>query len=251
VERDSQAQDEVIDIYNERIAESEALRSNWVYMTSKQLCDFALLCDADLNGAEVLNIGCFLPLDELAFVHVAAHWTATDLGEETIKHAERVAQENLEPSLMERLSFQVADGTRLPFESDSFDVAMSMSTIDHVVDRDDRSRFVIEMARVTRPGGRVIVTVPNRWSRGYANREKLYGVQSEFFEYCFSPTELRRMVRAAGLDVVRFTSTSEIPELSPRAVLPSLGQRRPLLRAYNHIARYFGSRMGILARKPG
>jgi SAM-dependent methyltransferase len=128
---------------------------------------------------------------------------------------------------------------------------MSMSTVDHVVDPEDRRRFVKEMARVTRPGGRVVVTVPNRWSRGYSEREKLYGIQSEFFEYCFSPIELRRMVRAAGLEVVRFTSTSEIPELSPRAVLPSLGQRRPLLHAYNQIARYFGSRMGILARKPG
>lgn len=47
----------------------------------------------------------------------------------------------------------------LPFPDESFDVVLSHEVLEHV--RDDRSALV-EMVRVTRPGGRIITFVPNR-----------------------------------------------------------------------------------------
>jgi SAM-dependent methyltransferase len=243
-------QREVVETYNARATSTGDIRNNWTYMTSKQLCDFRLLADAGLDDATVLNVGCFFPLDELAFVHRVRHWTAVDLGEATIREAHSVACASLPAPMLERLSFQVADGTALPFETNSFDVTMSMSTVDHIVTPEGRQKLIAEMARVTRPGGHVVVTVPNRWNRGYARRGEVYGLRLEFYEYCFSPPELHRMVRLAGLKPVRFTSTSEALRLSPRAFLPRLGGRRPLLATYNHVARYLGARMGVLAVKP-
>lgn len=246
----AQTQEEVVEVYNRLVPEFDQLLANWDYMTSKQLSDSALLQQAGIDDAEVLNLGCAFPLDEMACAHRTRRWVATDLGEQTIRVAEEAARRHLSDEVMDKLSFEVADGTQLPYADGSFDVTVSFSTVDHVPSADGRQRFIDEMARVTRPGGRVVVTVPNRWNRGYANRAKLLGPERAptFYEYCFSPPEIRRMVRAAGLTIRRFTSTAEIPVLAPRLVLPRLEQR-PLLSVYNRLAREFGVRMGVLAVK--
>lgn len=53
------------------------------------------------------------------------------------------------------LAVIAGDATRLPLESDSFDLVVSNSSIEHFPDDD---RAVSEMARVVRPGGRLLVT---------------------------------------------------------------------------------------------
>ncbi len=58
--------------------------------------------------------------------------------------------------------YVAADALRLPFGR-AFDTVVSFETIEHVPDPE---RFVSECARVLRPGGRFIVSTPNRelWS---------------------------------------------------------------------------------------
>ena len=51
-------------------------------------------------------------------------------------------------------------GEQLPFANDTFDLILSNEVIEHVTD--DRAS-VAEMARVARPGGRVVIFAPNRW----------------------------------------------------------------------------------------
>lgn len=55
-----------------------------------------------------------------------------------------------------------ADATELVFEADSFDAAFSISVIEHVGDekRADDTKMMSELARVVRPGGRVVLTFP-------------------------------------------------------------------------------------------
>lgn len=57
--------------------------------------------------------------------------------------------------LFERLRF--ADVTALPFDDASFDAAMSLDVLEHVPDFQAALR---EFARVLRPGGRLVLTVP-------------------------------------------------------------------------------------------
>jgi len=234
--------------YDNDASELHEARSNWVYMTTKQLTDYALLDRAGIDGATVLNVGCFHPIDEILFAHRVDRWVAIDAGERTIEVARSAARRSLSDESFGKLEFQVADGTALPFDDGAFDVAISMSTVDHVPDMRARQRFIDEMSRVTRPGGRVVVTVPNRWSRGYAIRTRTDS-EGDWFEYCFSPRELKRMIRRAGLDLIEFRSTAEIPVLAPRLIFPKRNLR-PLISAYNAVARPFGVRMGVLAGKP-
>ena len=59
----------------------------------------------------------------------------------------------------DNLSFQVADGRALPFEDASFDHAYSVSVLEHIPAPGDE-QALRELARVTKPGGRVVVTLP-------------------------------------------------------------------------------------------
>ncbi len=52
------------------------------------------------------------------------------------------------------------DGDRIPLRSSSVDYAISFEVLEHV--RDDRA-VLDELARVVRPGGALVVSVPNRW----------------------------------------------------------------------------------------
>jgi ubiquinone/menaquinone biosynthesis C-methylase UbiE len=52
------------------------------------------------------------------------------------------------------------DGDRMPFEAASFDAAVSIETLEHVA---DEARTLREVHRVLRPGGLLMISVPNKW----------------------------------------------------------------------------------------
>ena len=54
----------------------------------------------------------------------------------------------------------VADGRKLPFPDDAFDVAFSNAVVEHVGSREDQRRFLHGLCRVA---PRVFVSTPNRW----------------------------------------------------------------------------------------
>ena len=59
-----------------------------------------------------------------------------------------------------RPSFLVASGESLPFMDDSFSLVYSMDVLEHVADPDFAA---LEISRVVKPGGRLVVTVPGKW----------------------------------------------------------------------------------------
>jgi ubiquinone/menaquinone biosynthesis C-methylase UbiE len=54
------------------------------------------------------------------------------------------------------------DGRTLPFESNTFDIVVSFQVIEHI---DDDYAFVAEIHRVLKPGGRLVLTTPNKATR--------------------------------------------------------------------------------------
>lgn len=62
----------------------------------------------------------------------------------------------------ENCCFLLYDGNRSPFEDESFDMVISFQVIEHI--RDDR-QFIGEIRRLLKPGGRAVLTTPNRTYR--------------------------------------------------------------------------------------
>jgi SAM-dependent methyltransferase len=62
---------------------------------------------------------------------------------------------------LDGVEVQVADVRRLPFDDASFDTVLSNSTLDHFEDTAEIGLALAELARVLRPGGRLLVTLDN------------------------------------------------------------------------------------------
>lgn len=56
------------------------------------------------------------------------------------------------------VAYLQGDGLRLPLRDGMFDVVFALDVLEHV---DDERRFIAELLRVLRPGGRLILTTPH------------------------------------------------------------------------------------------
>jgi SAM-dependent methyltransferase len=96
-------------------------------------------------GARLLEVGCGMGTDLLQFARGGAICTGVDLTPRSIEITRhRFASYN------ENGSFLVADGERLPFADESFDVVYSNGVLHHTP---DTAGAIQELHRVLRPGG--------------------------------------------------------------------------------------------------
>jgi len=81
-------------------------------------------------------------------------WQGKDLSgnrpEATLENARR-------EGVLERVEVKEGRAEMLPFEGESFDAVVSMSTLHNIPDRKLRDQSVAEMVRVVRPGGRISI----------------------------------------------------------------------------------------------
>lgn len=236
-------QKEVIDTYDS-LATRLYTWDNPVYLIPKLLSDYTLLSKIDIKDKEVLNIGCFLPVDELQLAKLVKQWVAVDLSQVAIKAAEKIIQEQLPLAIGKRVKFYVADARQLPFEDESFDVSLCFSTIDHIPGANNRQKVVNEMARVTRKGGHVVITVPNKLSfpSYYFDRKRLREGKCEYtYAHWFSPWELRQMLAISDLKIIDCASNAFNPDSYFDLLLRKL--------RISKLKIYFGARFGYLAQK--
>jgi len=98
--------------------------------------------------------------------------------------------------------FVEGDGTELPFRDADFDLAGTHRTLHHIARPD---LVVAELARVTRPGGRVLVVdqlAPDEPAEALALHE-FETVRDSSHERLLTDAELRELFAANGLDVLR------------------------------------------------
>jgi ubiquinone/menaquinone biosynthesis C-methylase UbiE len=87
-----------------------------------------------------------------------------------------------------------------PFPDGTFDMVFSDSVIEHLPDTEGA---IAEMSRVTKQGGFVIVTTPNRLRPdGWDLYKRLHN--PPYLQKSFTPAQLRRIYEASGLSVERF-----------------------------------------------
>jgi len=157
-------------------------------------------------GERVLEVGCgtgVVVRDLAALVGRRGEVVGIDASRRLLERARALCRRTAEDT---RITLRVADGARLPFAAGRFDASLAITVILHVA---DPLRVVREMARVTRPGGRVglqdqdfgvvAVTHPDR-----ALTERIMrGVAERVYEEPHSGRRLPGLLRAAGLEDVR------------------------------------------------
>jgi SAM-dependent methyltransferase len=114
----------------------------WHEMAKEQL--------GDVRGLRVLEIGCGAGAFAKYLAGQGAEVTAADFSPSAVELASQLAG-----PLVRTL---VADIQNLPFDDESFDLVVSLETLEHVPNPD---QGLSELVRVTRIGGRLIVTTPN------------------------------------------------------------------------------------------
>ncbi len=108
------------------------------------------------RGKRVLEVGCGAGVDLARFARGGAEVTGVDLAPAAIDLARtNFAQQQLHGD------FHVADGERLPFADDTFDLVYAHGVVQYTA---DPQAFVDECRRVLKPGGRAIFQVYNRIS---------------------------------------------------------------------------------------
>jgi len=104
------------------------------------------------EGSAVVDVGCGIGGSSR---QIAARYGSSGVGITlSPKQAERATALSEASGLGARLRFEVADALRMPFEDNSFDLVWSMESGEHMP---DKRQFVSELARVCKPGGKIIV----------------------------------------------------------------------------------------------
>jgi tRNA (uracil-5-)-methyltransferase TRM9 len=153
---------------------------------------------------KLLNLGCahgpdFLPFKDGFELH------GVDFSAEMLRFAEKYAQ---------KFGFSVeltlADVRRLPYPDDSFDRAIAVATYHHLMGGEHQAALT-ELRRVLKPGGEAFITV---WNRGqprfwFKPREveipwrRKRGQTLYRRYYLFSYTELEKLAKEAGFEVIK------------------------------------------------
>ena len=147
----------------------------------------ASLLPTETKGKKLLEIGCGTGHWSQFFSGFGFHITGVDVSERMIK----IAQSRNVPNA----SFQIADAHSLPFNDNSFDITVAITTLEFV----HNAELVLqEMARCThKPSGQLLIGVLNALARLNRNRqenpESLYAKA-----LLFSPEQLKKLLSKYG-----------------------------------------------------
>jgi SAM-dependent methyltransferase len=147
--------------------------------------------------AVVLEAGCGEGYGAALIAEHAARVVALDYDEPTAVHAARAYP---------RLDVVRGNLASLPLRTASADVVANLQVIEHLW---DQAGFLRECARVLRPGGRLLVTTPNRITFSPGRDTPL----NPFHTRELAPAELAELLREAGLEVELLAGLRHGPRL--------------------------------------
>ena len=219
----------------------------------------------DLRGRRILEVGAGTGRDAVTLAKAGAEVLTLDyvpgsLGL-TIK-ASRQAGVTVAPVC--------GNGESMPFSTGTFDVVFHQGLLEHFR---DPLPLLRENIRILKPGGTLVVDVPQRWHYYTLGKKFLIAIDRWFagWETEFSIAELEKLVRDEGLEVTHSYGDWMVPGLWYRALrkilltrtgkqlpmhpdpIPALGRlgeawRRAFGRT--RLSLYTTPTIGVLARKP-
>ena len=181
-----------------------------------------LILDLIGNVSErlVLEIGCGDGSLAVELAKRGAHVVAIDASEAMIAAARLRAQ-------VERVAidFRVATAGKLPFQPAQFDLVAAVTVLCFV---EDAAPVFGEIARVLRPGGRLVIGELNRWSTWAAERRMRAWLGSALWRSgrFRTPGQLHRLAADAGLEAGSVTGAVYFPRSERAARWMSRHDRR-------------------------
>jgi len=192
-----------------------------VYANDDRLVTF-LLSQLDVRGKRVLEVGAGTGRDSLALANAGARVTTFDYSDESLRLIAGIADDKME--------IVCGDALALPFADASFDIVFHQGLLEHFRQPQDLLR---ENHRVLRPGGYVLVDVPQRWHYYTLIKHMLMAANRWFagWETEFTTGELSRLLRAAGFEITGAYGSNLFPPVwyrGARRVLLKAGVRLPM-----------------------
>ena len=153
---------------------------------------------------KLLNIGCAHGPDFLPFRR-GFDLYGVDFSCEMLKFARKYSQK-----FNFTVDLSLADVSRLPYSDETFDWVISVATYHHVKGKEERQAALNELRRVLRPGGEAFITVWNHWQPRFWFKPQQVtvpwrqrGKTLQRYYYLFSYSELEKLVKQAGFEVLK------------------------------------------------
>jgi SAM-dependent methyltransferase len=117
-----------------------------------------------------------------------------------------------------RVQAVAASADQLPFEDGAFDLTMCVAVLHHIAEHDAVRRCLVEMVRVTKPGGRVLVWDHNP-RNPYWKHLMARVPQDDGSERLIPEAEIEAGLAAGGARVLSASPLGLVPDFAPAAML--------------------------------
>lgn len=156
-----------------------------------------ILAATSVKGKKILEVGVGMGGDSIFLAKKGAYVTAVDFTKEALDELRRTAN-----SLKIKIETVQVDARKLPFKENSFDIVFHQGFLEHFT---NPLEMLLEQKRVLKPGGLLVVDVPQRYTT-YTIKKHLLMLLGKWFagwEREFSVHELEDLLKKAGLIPIR------------------------------------------------
>lgn len=146
--------------------------------------------------ARVLEVGCGSGIDSYA---LAARSGAVHDGLDASEASVRLAR-RLRTAFRSEVAFELGDACRMPYPDATFDVVFSQGLLEHF---EDPRPLIEEQVRVVRPGGSIVIDVPQRYSlyTVLKHRQMRRGTWRWGWEREYSAAEMRALAGGHAMEL--------------------------------------------------